>query len=134
MDLAMLTLLAATAAAALATESPRRPMPPRDRAIISAAIGARLRDGESARYRWPDEYPDGAIYCGFYNAKNAFGAYVGFLPFMILGVHANGPRGDGRYIVSEMRLATEDPDDAASGIVRRMCAENGFDLSQIPPA
>lgn len=130
----MLSLFAVVAAAALAPDSPRRALPPRDRAIISAAIGAQLRDGESARYRWPAEYPDGAIYCGFYNARNGFGAYVGFLPFMVLGVHANGPRGDGRYVVTEIRLATEDPADTATGIVRRMCTENGFDVTRIPPA
>lgn len=50
--------------------------------IISEAVGDQLKDPYSARYKWPPllkEQQDG--YCGWVNAKNSYGAYVGSVPF-----------------------------------------------------
>lgn len=53
-----------------------------------AIAAAELKDPDSAKFRnlfvsRYDKYEDGElILCGEMNAKNAFGAYVGFKPFM----------------------------------------------------
>lgn len=128
-------LLLVFAAASSFADAPRRPMPPPDRAVIQSAVGERLRDAESARYRWPlaSPDPDEVGYCGFVNAKNAFGAYVGFRPFFVLGYRRNGPRGDGRYVVDQVHIAAEDAEASAAAVVERMCREIGYDISRLPP-
>lgn len=141
MGLASFVRAAATAAlltevgAAQAQPAGRRSMPAADREVIMRAVGDHLRDSVSARYRWPQAStdPDEVGYCGFVNAKNAFGAYVGFVPFFIIGGRSNGPRGDGRYFVTDVRLAVEDGADPASQLVRRMCMSIGYDPSILPP-
>lgn len=92
------------------------PKPPALR-IIKAAIAENLKDPESARFRniervdKPDASIDG-IYCGEVNAKNSYGGYIGYLPFMIaiLG---------GQPFV----MAQAGDSDEAEG-VRTVCAEN----------
>jgi len=128
-------LLVSAASALLLTDAPRRPMPAADRGVIEAAVGEQLRDAESARFRWPlaSAEPDEIGYCGFVNAKNVYGAYVGFRPFYILGYRRNGPRGDGRYVVDEVRIADEDAEALDSIVVQRMCRETGYDISRPPP-
>ncbi len=61
---------------------------------VRERIVASLRDPESAKFRnvtrvpgWPaaGEVPGMYAYCGEMNSKNAFGGYVGFQKFAILG-------------------------------------------------
>lgn len=92
------------------------PKPPALR-IIKAAIAENLKDPESARFRNIErvDRPDGSIdgmYCGEVNAKNSYGGYIGYLPFMIaiLG---------GQPFV----LAQAGDGDEAEGI-RNVCAKN----------
>jgi hypothetical protein len=40
-----------------------------------------LRDADSARFRWLPFDPSKSHYCGWVNAKNAYGGYTGFQPF-----------------------------------------------------
>lgn len=43
-------------------------------------ISRQLRDPASVQFRNVERHPKGAV-CGEYNAKNGYGAYVGFKPF-----------------------------------------------------
>jgi hypothetical protein len=60
----------------------RRPLTPSEKKLIENAVRERLRDPESARFEWLQVVElstdkDTNTYCGFVNAKNSFGGYVG---------------------------------------------------------
>jgi hypothetical protein len=123
-------LLAMAVAAATAPKKMQTPSAQMRGAIV-AKVGDKLMDGASARYRWPKEDFEGALYCGFVNAKNSYGAYIGFRPFMILGAHANGPNGDGSYKIFAATITGIERDNDTA-IVAKMCGEAGFDLASLP--
>lgn len=56
-----------------------RPIRPAERAKVIAAADVQLKDGASARWRFEPVRAD--LVCGYVNAKNSFGAYVGWQPF-----------------------------------------------------
>lgn len=61
-------------------------MPPRQMALAHSAIAYDFKDPESAKYRGETSYrlSNGDwLLCGEVNAKNSFGAYVGYESFMI---------------------------------------------------
>lgn len=61
------------------------------------AIADKMRDPDSAQFRDVKQCPsDGEVWQGEVNGKNAFGAYVGFKPFMSDGVSA-GFAGDAEF-------------------------------------
>ena len=102
-------------AAALASPSPRE-VPAQMKVAIQEALDRRLRDGVSARYLWPKDRGQGA-YCGWVNAKNALGAYIGWQPYLVVGGPHDGPKGDHKYHVNMVLLGGTD------GIAEKMCAE-----------
>jgi hypothetical protein len=55
-------------------------------AVIAARIGGRLKDPASAQYRnlGIGDAPGTASWCGEVNARNGFGGYAGFKPFLIV--------------------------------------------------
>jgi hypothetical protein len=58
-------------------------------ADAEAAARTRLRDPESARFRWPTPSPDARgsselRTCGWVNAKNAYGGYSGEVQFYVV--------------------------------------------------
>ena len=118
--------LASAASASPLWEAPSDQM----KTSIQAAFDAKLLDGQSARYRWPNENKNGVVYCGFVNAKNSFGAFTGFKPFYVLGLHANGARGDGSYKPLDVRLL--DAEGLMTTNLLKQCVEAGFDMSALP--
>jgi hypothetical protein len=105
-----LTILAATLIIAAAPASAARdaapdvgPAPEKasGTALVEEAIKATLKDPDSARFSWPNEFRNGSYKpfgfhrrvfgwytCGTVNAKNSYGGYAGKSP--VLGVIANG--------------------------------------------
>ena len=61
-----------------------RPLTDAEKKIIADAYGKRLKDPASAQYRWhrlidsKTSTPNRLFYCFQVNAKNSYGAYVGF--------------------------------------------------------
>jgi hypothetical protein len=53
----------------------------RDIKAIKESLQGRLKDPDSAKIKGVVVAPDGTI-CGFLNAKNSYGAYIGFEPFI----------------------------------------------------
>jgi hypothetical protein len=51
-------------------------------AALKAKVLEVLKDPESARFKNVQVAADGQVLCGEVNAKNAFGGYVGFKPFV----------------------------------------------------
>lgn len=83
--LALLALLAAAAAGSAVAQAGQDSDPFVIRA--KAAISAQMKDPESAQFRDVAHYKSGTIdvLCGSINAKNSFGGYVGFTPFLVMG-------------------------------------------------
>lgn len=101
--LAAFLLAAAPASAAPDTLPDVGPAPDKasGTALLEDAIRANLKDPDSARFSWPNEFRNGwykpfgfhrKVFgwytCGTVNAKNSYGGYVGKEP--VIGVIANG--------------------------------------------
>lgn len=124
----------ALAAPASATDrSAPYALTPRAKADIIRQVKDSLIDGESARWRWPLHQPKWGFYCGFVNSKNRMGAYVGFVPFYVSGGIGDAPKSTGEFKVFMKGIATPDGADMESEIVYKMCAKEGYSLTNIPP-
>jgi hypothetical protein len=70
-------------ACAVAGTAKARDLTDAEQLRIAAAILDELRDPDSVRFRWQplaEDTPE--WYCGSINAKNIFGGYVGYTPFI----------------------------------------------------
>jgi hypothetical protein len=99
-----------------------------EKSAIQAKLGDTMRDGPSARWRWP-AISDLVLksgqgyYCGWVNSKNAFGAYSGYEIF-----EADLTTDSGVRTISDPVLS-----DGNASILNR-CAAVGYDVSAPPPA
>lgn len=85
---------------------------------IKNAVGKELFDPFSARYDW-QPVKNEALYCGWVNARNKFGAYTGYQPFMaIYGVNAKS--GKAKVLSVQME----------SYLVTPMCLKEGYRLTR----
>lgn len=110
-------------------ESLPRQLTNAEKQAIIASFKDKLFDGESARYRWPKVISGNEkahTYCGFVNAKNRYGAYVGFKQY----VSIFGPDGKGGIFAATLKIAG---DDDSTAIVAKVCAKDGYSATQIPP-
>ena len=91
---------------------------------IAAEVSDKLKDGESARFRWPDIGRDPTVYCGWVNAKNSYGGYTGFeLFFALLALDVSG----------KITGVTVNFESNASANVRESCSHFGFQPERPPP-
>ncbi len=103
-------VLVALAAAALPV--------PKVQAAIKEAIGRELKDPFSAQYDWQPVKSD-MVYCGWVNAKNSYGAYDGYKPFMVLYMIGN-KSGVAKVLSTEM----------APHVVTPMCLKEGYRITR----
>lgn len=57
-----------------------------DQAALASGLASRMKDPSSVQYRGIRSFVTSGnqrIICGEYNAKNSFGAYTGFEPFLV---------------------------------------------------
>jgi hypothetical protein len=100
-------MLAFALAAATAEQIPRR-LSAAEKAQIATLVQAELKDPESARFRWPRlRDPSGLSYCGWVNAKNALGGYVGFRPYKVAASILDLPAFAPTSVTLEPRLGCE---------------------------
>lgn len=90
-----------------------RPLTEDDKTEIRTAVKRELLDPDSARFRWNPEMLEPEHYCGFVNAKNRMGGYVGFKAFII-------DYEDGR--VSRASIL--------SGVQRRACSREKYNIDE----
>lgn len=69
--------------APVAAQEYPRPLTEDDKTEIRTAVKRELLDPDSARFRWNPEMLEPEHYCGFVNAKNRMGGYVGFKAFIV---------------------------------------------------
>lgn len=106
--LVFLALLAAT------SDSPSRDL----QAAIKESVGKQLADPFSAQYDW-QPVKDDMLYCGWVNAKNSFGAYTGYQPFMVL--YFTGNKSGKAKVVDASMTPT---------VVSKMCLDKGYRLTR----
>lgn len=106
----------------IATLGSARELRSTEKNVISDAIRGSLRDPESARFTWPP-YVDGVdLYCGYVNAKNSFGGYVGDTRFSAFVVLVEGEI----RVAALVGIATGDPDSSQTFAVEQTCSAKGY--------
>lgn len=85
---------------------------------IKESVGKELADPFSAQYDW-QPVRDEMLYCGWVNAKNQFGAYTGYKPFMVLYSVGNK---SGKVSVYSADLEPH--------VVTPMCLQKGYRVSR----
>jgi len=66
---------------AACAEKSYRDLSDAEKAAISKVVSDRLKDPESARFKWMKMVVGSINYCGLVNAKNSYGGYTGYTPF-----------------------------------------------------
>lgn len=110
-----------TAAAAMRSGFQPGPISEVDKAAIQKNLGIRMFDSETARYLWP-ERRDPIIYCGFVNAKNRYGGYVGWTLYI-----ANFPIEKSDVLQTVTSATPGNPGKYMS----KICAERGYAVTPI---
>jgi hypothetical protein len=91
-----LTLVVAAIMPVGTSYAQQRPLTDAEKKIITSTYGERLKDPPSAQYRWPNlmkspsSKTDKPDYCFQVNAKNSYGAYVGFQTVLGTVTQRNG--------------------------------------------
>lgn len=101
-----------------------RDFTPTEKAILAKFMAAGLKDPGSAQFRWvpfPKGFKDGEItYCAQVNARNGYGGYNGYEPFIGSVSMKNG------QIVSAGIGAISDSRPLYRNIVPDMCRKEGL--------
>ena len=84
-------------------------------------MNSELKDGESARYRWPEQVANDMFVCGWVNSKNSFGGYSGYFPFVAAVVKS--------HVGIIIKISTSDDE---SSTVRTTCQDDGINIDSIP--
>lgn len=106
--------------------TPTRELLPAEKAALAKTLSPGLNDPESVQWRWlplnMQTFTKGqGRYCGYLNAKDGAGQYLGFQAFL------SAVR-TGRNQIRSGELALVATDDEALQAVRRMCAEAGYQI------
>lgn len=105
---------------ASAVSAQARPLTDDEKVVIADAVKRRLKDPESAQFKWPEYHEEtNKNYCGLVNAKNSYGGYTGFQVFHSIPIFKDGKM-VGALVVGD--LNTE--------IDGRMCVADGYDPSE----
>jgi hypothetical protein len=104
--------------------TPTRELTPQEQAVLVKALSPGLNQPATIQWRWlplsTKTFEKGqGRYCGYLNAKDAFGNDLGFQPFLSAVTTSRGHIDSGELAL----LAT---DDEALATVKRMCAQSGY--------
>ncbi len=109
----MLTIIALVLAATQPV-----PFTETQKSAVSESVGKKLADPFSAKYEWQAVKSE-TVYCGMVNAKNQFGAYTGYKPFLVL-----------YYINNKAKNLTVIKTEMAPEVIMKMCIESGYTISR----
>lgn len=105
----------------LAADATPRPPSPKVQAAIKRHAETKLKDAVSAQWKWPAAQGEGKFYCGWINAKNSFGAYVGWTPYAAIIE---------KDVVTLFRVFGSNA--VADDAFKSSCEAQGYNLSAIP--
>jgi hypothetical protein len=106
-----------------------RELTPAEKALLAKGFAKNLKDPDSAKFEWvkiPKNWSNnggGFDYCATLNAKNSYGGYIGYQPFIAF-VMTSGTKITGGYTT-----AVSGSDATERQIVNDMCAKKGLDPS-----
>lgn len=114
----------------LAAAPIERPLTADETLVIKRSVEAKLLDPASAQFRLSPYRSGTNYYCGLVNARNRFGGYAGFRPFLArVGDDKKGPRAEESITsVAAVVLAHGDGETTAlwAQVVEETCAKNGY--------
>jgi len=99
-----------------------RTLTPIEKAAFIKVIKARLRDPNSAQFSWVPMIRKN-VYCGYVNAKNSYGGYVGFVQyygFLAINKYTKKP------IALIIAMSNGSYKSVLSKTVRQSCAKEGY--------
>jgi hypothetical protein len=104
-----------------------RSLTPGEKKLVQTGLARNLKDPDSMQIRWtafrPTTDPNGmAQYCATYNAKNSFGAYGGFRPFLG-GIFLK----NGKIIGAAMVPSPSPNPQAQDYAATKVCRDSGLD-------
>lgn len=99
-----------------------------ERAEVARAVQSGLMDPSSAMFLWTTHTGDPVLYCGLVNAKNSFGGYVGFTPYMVFIV-PNG--GDIKAVL--YKIGDGDIESPRTLGIAQTCWKSGYNFSTAKP-
>lgn len=103
-----------------------RPLTAQEKAAVEKAVKEKLKDPDSAKFKWPDLVNEKGGYCGLVNARNSYGGYSGFTPFMAFILF---PKKEGEHTgAMVLQMASDNPDDSMTGAVIKVCQDQGYEL------
>jgi hypothetical protein len=113
--------------------APVRPITDAEKSAFADKLRKELKDPESARFRWNNGVRNLAIYCGFINAKNSYGAYTGFRAFLVIfgaqvdgKPHVSSASIDGGAVYSRSRYSYGRYIGESAEV--QMCSQSGYNL------
>jgi hypothetical protein len=97
-----------------------------EKAAVEEAVKGQLKDPFSAKFKWPDYInEESRIYCGYVNAKNSYGGYIGYTMFYVFIARPEGTI-SGKTEAVLMELGDSDPNSVKSQLVETMCTSYGY--------
>lgn len=110
----------------LVSDTPTRDLHASEQAALAKSLSPGLNDPESVQWRWlplnTQTFEKGqGRYCAYLNAKDGSGNYLGFQPFLAAVRTA-------RKEIRSGELALVATDAEALQVVKRMCAQSGYNL------
>lgn len=106
----------------LASADAPRDLTAAETAAIKTVVEDKLKDPESARFKW-EKWNGGIYYCGMVNAKNSYGGYVGFVPFIAVVAFAND-----RVLTKPFVILADDDSAGISDFVVSQCIKAGYSM------
>jgi hypothetical protein len=113
---------------AMASEQSTVPASASLKSAVTQIMTKKLMDGTSAQYRWLPMVKDSVVYCGFVNAKNSYGAFIGFQPFMVVGAEGKS----GKFTAFSAVVGASAIGDRVQQHAARECLDAGYDIATIP--
>ncbi|OTA15240.1 exported hypothetical protein [Xenorhabdus beddingii] len=101
-----------------------RPLTQQEISLVESELKVSLKDPDSAKFKHVNLIQDSEssidIYCGQVNAKNSYGGYVGFKPFiMVLLTNDKNER-------KVMELPTGEESSIREKAIIKQCANHGY--------
>lgn len=113
----------------ISTSSFARELTQEEKNVVEESIKNQLKDPFSVVFKHNDyPYPDEThIYCGSYNAKNSYGAFVGNQLFAVFIARNR----DGELVAPRMDIDSSTGSQSDDSVISATCASAGYDIPVI---
>jgi hypothetical protein len=103
---------------------PTRPLTNPEKILLEDTVKSKLKDADSAKFKWlPFISMPLPVYCGLVNAKNSFGGYTGYVPYLAATLQAKDKKIHSAVVIA---IGNADPDSPETMAVTQKCLEYGY--------